>query len=370
MVSRRAVLASFCFALGRAEAAPLLPTRGELDGYLAQLENPFPETNVPASLVPLADTLLAQPSAENYRTLRECLWDGKDGGFFWECSAGKPTKRNKQLYGQGAALAALASFAANAKSKEALGFTLKFFSLLERAAHDGLHGGYVEYFLPDWSTPPVNEPPYLPGGTGLKLRSTHLRMLEALTLLVRPSKDAAVRERLVEMMTVAGSALPQRPQMLSTGAFDRDWTRRQDESLNRVTYGYDLQLIWLLAEAARAAGVPYSPYRELCEGIFANCRKYGFDEETGGFFQSGKAGQAADDFAKPGWAQAEGLIASLELYGLTGDTHYFDCFRKTWAHCQKHRPEARNAEGLASPLVFARLRNHCGARLRALRDKA
>ena len=36
-------------------------------------------------------------------------------------------------------------------NKEALAFALDAFRLIDAKAHDGVHGGYREYFAADWS---------------------------------------------------------------------------------------------------------------------------------------------------------------------------------------------------------------------------
>ncbi len=370
-------------------AAPLLPTREELGRYQQKLEKtlfenilPFwyPQTidsaggyllnhdgagkalgRGPRAVVTQARMVwffarmarfghepkaMLEAAAHGVRFLRETLWDARHGGFYWEVDAeGKPTKSNKHLYGQAFALYALAEYGQAARKKELLEFALKVFQLLEQRAHDPAHGGYVEYFLPDWSTPPVNEPIYLGGGgPGLKLMNTHLHLMEALTTLHSASRNAAVRERLLELIGIETSAVVRKGVAACTDKYERDWTPRLEGNFATVSYGHDLENIWLVAEACRSAGVPVSPYADLFRESFAYCRQYGFDEEKGGFLYTGPLGKPAVDQTKSWWVQAEALVSALEMYGLTGRTDYFEVFRKTWQYCEQEQIDWRNGD--------------------------
>lgn len=370
-------------------AAPLLPTREELGRYQQKLEKtlfenilPFwhPRTidsaggyllnhdgagkalgRGPRALVTQARMVwfyarlarfghepkaMLEAAAHGVKFLRETMWDARHGGFYWEVdAAGKPAKSNKHLYGQAFALYALAEYAQAARKKDALEFALKVFQLLEQRAHDPVHGGYVEYFLPDWSTPPVNEPIYLGGGgPGLKLMNTHLHLMEALTTLHEASRNGAVRERLLELIGIETSAVVRKHVAACTDKHDRDWTPRLEGDFATVSYGHDLENIWLVAEACRSAGVPVSPYTDLFRESFAYCRRNGFDEAKGGFFYTGPLGKAAADHTKSWWVQAEALVSALEMYRLTGRTDYFEVFRKTWKHCEEEQMDWQNGE--------------------------
>ena len=361
-------------------AAPLLPTRGELGLYLQRMEKvlyenivPFwyPNTIDPAggyllnhdgegkskgpgvrAIVTQAQMVwfyarlarfgyepkkMLEAAEHGYRFLRERMWDAKHGGFYWEVDAvGKPTAANKHLFGQSFGVLALAEYALASKRKDVREFALGLFQLLEKQAHDPVHGGYVEYFLSDWSTPPVNEPMYVAGSAaGMKLMSTHSHLMEAMTALQQATGSATVRDRLIELISIQSNAVVRKPYMASTDKYDRDWSPRLEGELARVNYGQDVAKVWLLIEANRAAGLPVSPYVDLLRSSFAYCRKYGFDEAAGGFIAAGGLGQPADDLSKYWWVEAEGLVSSLAMYQLTSNTEYFEVFRKTWGFCEK-----------------------------------
>ena len=372
-----------------AAGAPLLPTKGELDRYIQRFEKTLIENILgfwyPATVDPAGGYLLNHDingkskgpgirmivtqarmvwffarmarfgyepkkmlaAAEHgYTFLRDTMWDHKNGGFHWEVDPfGKATKRNKHLYGQSFGLFAAAEYALASKRKDVLEFAMRHFELLEKRSHDPVHGGYVEYFLADWSTPPVNEPIYMDGSaTGMKLMNTHLHLMEAMTTLYRATKNAVLRDRLVELLSIETSAVVRKPYSACSDKFDRDWSPRLEGDLARVSYGHDVENIWLVTEAARAASLPFSPYIDLFTANFAYCRTYGFDEVGGGFYTSGEFNQPASDRKKKWWVQAEALVGALAMYQITSRTEYFEVFRKTWDYCDKFQIDWKNGD--------------------------
>ncbi len=388
-MSGRMTRRSFSIFPLAAAAAPLLPTRGELDLYLQKFEKVlienilgfwFPKTVDPAGGYLLNHDMAGKPkgaanrmivsqarmvwffsrmaryghepkqmlaaAGHGYRFLRETMWDAKHGGFHWEVdSQGKPTKSNKHLYGQSFALYAAAEYAMASRRKDVLEFSLKFFEVLEKKSHDPVHGGYIEYFLPDWSTPPVNEPIYMGGSApGMKLMNTHLHLMEAMTTLYQATKNVTVRDRVIELISIESNAVIRKPYMACTDKYDRDWTPRLEGALAKVSYGHDVENIWLITEANRAVGLSSSPYIDLFQANFQYCRKYGFDEDKGGFFYTGDLNQPADDRSKNWWVQAEALVGALTMYQLTSRTEYFDVFRKTWDFCDKYQIDWKSGD--------------------------
>jgi len=372
-----------------AAAAPLLPTRGELDQYILRLDKTLTQNILgfwyPGKIDPAGGYLLnhdvqghskgpgvraivtqarmvwffarmarfghdpkkmLEAADHGYKFLRERMWDAKHGGFYWEVDAlGKPTKANKHLYGQSFALYALAEYALASGRKDVKEFATNFFNLLEKQSHDPVHGGYVEYFLSDWATPPVNEPIYMGGSSaGMKLMNTHLHLMEAMTTLYQVTRNSTVRDRLLELISIESNAVIRKPYMACTDKYDRDWSPRLEGDFSTVSYGHDLENIWLLTDANHAVGLPSSPYVDLFRSNFAYCRKYGFDEDQGGFFYNGPFNQPASNRSKSWWVQSEALVSALTMYQLTSNTEYFEVFRKTWSYCDKHQIDWTNGD--------------------------
>ena len=163
-----------------------------------------------------------------YKFLRDKMWDQTNGGFYWEVDAtgNKKLKPRKHLYGQSFGLYALSEYYLASDKKEALDFATRFFNLLEARSHDKTHGGYVEFFNPDWTTPPAGESSYLGDPVDFKLMNTHLHLLEALTTFYRASALPLARERLRELIDIQSNAVVRKNLGACTDKYERDWTPR------------------------------------------------------------------------------------------------------------------------------------------------
>ena len=133
-----------------------------------------------------------------------------------------------------------------------------------------------------------------------------------------------------------------------TDQYRRDWTPVLEGAGARVSYGHDLENIWLIVDAAEAAGVAVSPYLDLFRELFDYSLKYGWDAQHGGFWYSGWFRQPADNRVKSWWVQSEVLVSALMMYRLTGDSRYWEVFEKTWDFTQKHHIDWKNGEWQAS----------------------
>ena len=267
-----------------------------------------------------------------YRFLTEKMWDQAYGGFYWEVdvTGNKQLKPRKHLYGQSFALYALSEYYLATGRTEALDFAVRFFNLLEAKSHDKTCGGYVEFFNPDWTTPPVGESTYLGDPAGFKLMNTHLHLLEALTTFYRASKLPLARERLLELIHIQTSTVVRKNLGGCTDKYERDWTPRLDGTYARVSYGHDIENIWLLMDACDAAGVSNYPFGDLYETLFDYSLKYGYDEAEGGFYYTGPFNKPADNRDKSWWVQAEVIVSALHMYRHTKDPKYLSVFEKTF----------------------------------------
>jgi len=279
-----------------------------------------------------------------YRFLTEKMWDRRHGGFAWETDAAglTPTKPKKHLYGQSFALYALSEYAMASGRKDVLKFATQFFQLLEAKAHDKEFGGYVEFFHEDWT--PAAEGSYMSAPGGYKLMNTHLHLMEAMTSFYRASKLPLARERLLELMTIESNAVVRKGLTACTDQYRRDWTPVLEGAGARISYGHDLENIWLLADAAAAAGTPVAPLLDFFKANFAYSMRYGWDAENGGFWYWGPFHAPASGRSKSWWVQAEALVSALTMYKLTGDAQYKDVFLKTWDFVRKHQVDWTHGE--------------------------
>jgi mannobiose 2-epimerase len=289
---------------------------------------------------------MLEAADHGYRHLTTKMWDEKNGGFAWEVNATGTvkTRPKKHLYGQSFALYALSEYAMASRRKDVLDFAVRFFELLEQKAHDRKHGGYLEYFNEDWTPGAPGERGYMSVDSSVKLMNTHLHLMEAMTTFYRASKLPLARERLLELMTIESNSVVRKTLAACTDQYRLDWTPLLEGTRARISYGHDLENIWLLADAADAAGVAVAPYLDLFRESFAYSMKYGWDARDGGFWYTGEFHQPASDKTKSWWVQSEVLVSALTMYKLTRDRQYYEIFEKTWDFLEKYQIDWKTGE--------------------------
>ncbi|MHC4146579.1 MAG: AGE family epimerase/isomerase [Planctomycetota bacterium] len=300
-----------------------------------------------------------------YRFLKEKMWDGTNGGYYWEVDATgeKKLKPRKHLYGQAFGLYAVSEYYLATGKQDALDFAVGFFNLLEAKSHDKAYGGYIEFFNEDWTPVSPSENSYMGTQAGLKLMNTHLHLLEALTTFYRASKLPLARERLLELINIESNAVVRKNLGACTDKYDRDWTPRLQGDYARVSYGHDIENVWLLIDACDAAGVSNYPFIDLYRTLFDYAAgvsnypfidlyrtlfdyslKYGYDQADGGFYDSGRFNQPADKRSKIWWVEAEAIVSALYMNHLTKDSKYLPIFEKTAGFIEENMVDWENGE--------------------------
>lgn len=285
-----------------------------------------------------------------FRFLRDRMWDRQHGGFYWEVDAtgAQRIKPKKHLYGQAFALYALSELYLASGRGEVLSLANRLFDVLEKKAHDAKYGGYVESFKEDWT--PDNEPGYM-GDSSLKLMNTHLHLMEAMTWYVRASQSHPAFSRLRELIDIETNAVVRKNLPACTDKYNADWTPRLDTpQYARVSYGHDLENVWLIMDAAEAMGEPVQPFVDLFRELWRNSLQYGYDKDNGGFYDSGPIGKPADRKEKVWWVQSEALVSALRMWKVTGDPKYWDVFEKTWNFVDRRQIDWTNGEWHATVL--------------------
>ena len=279
-----------------------------------------------------------------FEFLRDRLWDEEHGGFFWEVDAtgSKATKLDKHLYGQAFGLYALSEYAIATADTRAESLARELYGLMEKHAHDSVNGGYREFFRRDWGAAEPASATYMESRADIKQLNTHVHLLEALTRYHDLVREAPVRDRVIELISISSSAVVRKPAMACTDIHAIDWTPSAAHPL--VTYGHDLENLWMLIEACESVGLPSAIFRELYEAMFHHSWKFGCDHRHGGFFYQGRVGEYAASRHKVWWVQAESLLCSLYLYRLTRREGYFQCFRDTLDWIVDHQIDWRVGE--------------------------
>ncbi|HET8549438.1 MAG TPA: AGE family epimerase/isomerase [Bryobacteraceae bacterium] len=284
---------------------------------------------------------MLEAAQHGFRFLRDRMWDQRYGGFYWEVDAtgAKSIRPKKHMYGQSFGLYAVSEYYLASKDKAALDLANDIFRRWEARAHDKQYGGYLEYFNQDWTPPPPGEQGYLGAGPELKLMNTHLHLLEAMATWVRASGSPVARERLRELIDIESNSVVRKRLVACTDRYERNWTPRLQGREARVSYGHDLENIWLLMDAVAALGGSPWPFMDLFRDLFAYSLKYGYDEQNGGFWYTGDFSRPADDRQKSWWVQAEAAVSALYMYRLTPEAQYWNVFAKTYDFIDKYQTD-------------------------------
>lgn len=254
--------------------------------------------------------------------------DFENGGYFSKVTEqGAPKDRRKHAYLNAFTIYAFSAYFHASKDERALVLAKELFEALEKHAYDKQHGGYREFFNPDWSE--VTEGSGYVGALGHKTYNTHLHLMEALAELYRRMPDPLVLQRLNELINVNVSTVLYPKVNANVDAFERDWKVVNTERNLRASYGHDVECIWLVLDAVRATGSPTGPYLNWARKLAEYSHQYGFDREHGGFFEGGPLGAAADNKRKTWWVQNEATVGMLDMFLHTGEEKYYEAFAKT-----------------------------------------
>ncbi len=277
--------------------------------------------------------------------LREVLWDGPNGGFFFEATSdGTPEtgrRGEKHAYGIAFGIYAASAVYEATRDERALALARDAFDYLEQYAHDAEHGGYVESLTRD--NRPVTSLTDLgrrdPIGTpyGYKSMNTHIHLLEAFTALHGVCPAPEVRARLEETFLLVRDTIAVAPGCLNLH-FTADWRAVPGYD----SFGHDVETAFLLTEAAYVLGEDSGRTRAVAQSLVDHALRYGWDTVNGGFYYEGTAFGKPTHTGKVWWTQAEGLNALLLMHREYGreTTRYWEAFEKQWDFIARYQIDA------------------------------
>lgn len=264
-----------------------------------------------------------------FRFIRDHMRDKKLGGYYSKVTdAGEPKDSRKHAYLNAFTMYSFAAYYRASKDAEALKAAKELFGDLEKHAHDKTHGGYIEFFNPDWTEVTDAKAGGYVGAIGVKTYNTHLHLMEAVAELYRSWKDPLVLQRLNELININVTTVLHPEVNANVDAWHRDWTIVNEPNNLRASYGHDIECIWLVIDAAKTAGQSPDIYRGWADKLGANVLKYGNDRTHGGLYDGGPLDAPADRKRKTWWVQNEAMVGFLELYELTGKPEYYEAFAK------------------------------------------
>ncbi|GAB4193176.1 MAG: cellobiose 2-epimerase [Roseiflexaceae bacterium] len=259
------------------------------------------------------------------------FWDRQHGGLYWQIDAeGRVLDGRKYLFNQAFAIYALSEYAL-AGGGGARETALELFAAIERCGRDQQGRGYFEACSPDWE--PLG-PARLSESDqpAEKTLNTHLHLMEAYTNLLKVWDDPALCARLADLVEIMLDLVIDPASGHACHYFDRDWNPQPSV----VSFGHDIEISWLLTDAAAAVGDPALLARaeqvalRLAEATYAQGR----DLDGGLFYEADARGIIQDH--KEWWPQAEAVVGFLNAYRISGRPHLLDAALDSWDFIEQH----------------------------------
>jgi len=277
--------------------------------------------------------------------LREKMWDVQCGGFYWEINADGAAPGGidvmKHAYGQSFGIYAMATVYRLTKDENDLQSAKEAFYWLDRHGHDPRYGGYFEAFYRDGRVmlEPTKSTPNVKTGKvgellGTKSMNTHIHLLESFTALYHVWPDPVLRSRLEELVHIVRDKITTWPGAMRQ-FFNEDWSA----AATFVSFGHDIETVFLLIEAIEALGRPDDPQTlKICKDLIDHSLEFGWDKENGGFFYEGATFGHPVNRSKSWWTQAEGLNAlCLALMRFKGNGwDYGKFFVEQWDFIERY----------------------------------
>ena len=274
-----------------------------------------------------------------YRDLSGCFSDREFGGLYWSVDRhGQPLDQRKQVYGQVFGLYALTEYSQASGDPEALEQAKALFRLIDRQAHDPRNGGYFDVLDRQWRRVDERHANIL--GPAPKTQNSHIHILEAFTNLLRVWPDPDLQARQRELIGLLLDRMIDSHTHHLVLFLTEDWKPLSAG----YSYGHDIELSWLLTEAAEVLGDPAMLARvktaalAMAEATLAE----GIDADGSIFNEGGPSG--VTDAGKDWWAQAEAAVGFLNAYQLSGDPRYFAASRRCWNYIQDHFVDHANGD--------------------------
>lgn len=263
-----------------------------------------------------------------YRDLTDNFQDRESGGIFWTITAdGKPDDTRKQIYGQVFGVYALAEYFRATGEQAALDQAIAIYRLVEKNASDPKNGGYFDAFKRDWTRMGDHSNML---GRAPKSQNSHIHILEAYSNLLRVWPDAELRKSQRALIDVMLDHIVD-PRTHHLILFLKpDWTPVSDE----ISYGHDIELSWLLVEAAEVLGDPVvvAKVKPVAIAIAKATLAEGVDPDGGVLNEGDPHGYT--NTGKDWWPQAEAVVGFLNAYQLSQDPRYFAASQHSWDFIQ------------------------------------
>lgn len=256
--------------------------------------------------------------------------DPEYGGSYWSVAAdGTPANTEKQTYGIAFGIYGLAEHYRAMENQESLKQAIALYEALEKYVFDPLNGGYIESFTREWQMP--ERYGYDGKGLAVKTMNTHLHMLEAYTGLYRVWKDEGLKKQLRGLIDIFTEKIIDQQRWHERLFLTMDWKNLEEID----SYGHDVELSWLLYEAAEVLGDEkvIEQIEHIALKLVDTQMKEGWTEEGAMLYERDKGEiKGSLDW----WPQAESVVAFYNAWQISNDPKYLDAAYKTWNWIKDH----------------------------------
>lgn len=252
---------------------------------------------------------------------------------------GETLDTRNHLYALSFVVYGLSEYFLASGNKDAFALAVQTYKLIEKQGRDHQHGGYHECFtstfgkseqIPEYGTVGFN-----------KTMNTHIHLLEAYTNLYRAKKDVIVQASLQHLIDLILNKILDKEKKSLELYFQANWIPLPSP----MSFGHDIELSWLLVEAAEAVKYKLDAAREACLALAKNSLK-ALDLEKGGLFYEGKRvdDSVILDQTKVWWVQAEGLVGFLNAYQLSGDPRFLSAHQSIYQWITRYQMDHAHGE--------------------------
>jgi mannobiose 2-epimerase len=284
---------------------------------------------------------------KNFEALINDFSDEKHGGLFWQVdSNGEPVLTEKKVYGQGFALYAVAELFLATSDYQYIEFAKELHQLIQDKCHDHQERGYFENFTRTWepiSTTSINVGEMLEAERGAeKTMNAHIHLLEAYSRL-KVALDRiegydrlkeSVNQSLNELILITLDHIVDQQRHHLNLFMTRDFKPTKN-GYGVISPGHDIELSWLLVEAAEAYGDGdlISRARKTAIGIASETLK--FQDRDGSLrYEFKNSPNNCTASHKEWWVQYEAVVGFLNAYQLIRDSRFMKATCAAWDYTE------------------------------------
>lgn len=295
-----------------------------------------------------AGKFTADPGLEAYTKrafeyLRDYFKDREHQGVYWMVDfKGNPTHTRKQIYAQAFAIYSLSEYHIFSGNEEAKAWALSLFHLIEEKAWDKEENGYLEAFQENW-TPIEDMRLSDKDRNSVKTMNTHLHLLEAYTTLLKISEEEEVKIALENLIRLFFSKFYNSKTQHFNLFFNKLWKREG----RLISYGHDIEAVWLLVEAAKAVKdqklliIAGELVLEVAETFLKEAYVKG-----NGLINEANPDLREVDTDRHWWPHAEAMVGLDYAFQLSGDPKFEEAMLDIWDFTRKHLIDSENGEWL------------------------